>query len=141
DYLELSGARISMVGLDGGLGGAAIALPANANVLIQPSLGLPLAFVSGLVSTAIERLPGVTGPVTRDIISLPAGEAARLSFEVEVDTGGASLPTTALESYILIRGDDAYVVTFVTSADQVGADRRVFDGIIESLCFEACPEE
>ncbi len=141
DYLELSGARVSMVALELGLGGTASALPANANVLIQPSLGLPLSFVSGLVSSVIEQLPSVTGPVTRDIISLPAGEAARLRFEVEVDTGTISVPTTALESYILIRGEEAYVVTFVTSADQVAADQPVFDAIIRSLCFEACPEE
>jgi hypothetical protein len=140
DYLELTNARISMVALEGGLGGSA-GLPANANVLIQPSFGLTLPFVSSFVSSAIEQLPGVVGPVTRETVSLPGGEAARLRFEVQADVGGTALPTTALESYILIRGEEAYVVTFVTSADQLADDQPVFDGIIQSLCFEACPGE
>jgi hypothetical protein len=140
DYLQLSNARISMVALEGGLPGSG-GLPANANVLVQSSLGLPLSLVSSFVSSAIGQLPGVVGPVTRETVSLPGGEAARLRFEVQVDVEGTVLPTTALESYILIRGEEAYVVTFVTSADQLADDQPVFDGIIQSLCFEACPGE
>ncbi|MDQ3492189.1 MAG: hypothetical protein M3452_02870, partial [Chloroflexota bacterium] len=71
----------------------------------------------------------------------PAGEAARLRFQVQVDTGGTTVPTTALESYILIRGSEAYVITFVSAADRVGDDQPVFEEIIRSLCFDACPSE
>jgi len=141
DYLELTNARISMVALEGGLGGTGSALPANVNVLIQPSLGLSLSFVSSLVGSVIEELPGVTGPVTTENVSLPAGEAARLRFQVQVDTEGVTVPATALESYILIRGSEAYVITFVSAADQVGDDQPVFEEIIGSLCFDACPSE
>lgn len=136
-YLDLSGARISMITLDNDPEHAGPGIPPNANILVQSSLGLPLDFVAAGVAEVIGRLPGVTTDVTRERVSLPAGDAIRMTFEVS--TEGGTGPTGALVSYLIVRDGDAYVVTFVTLKEQLGRDGPVFDEMIRSLCFGTCP--
>lgn len=129
-YLEISAARVSMVALENDPAHSGGVIPANANVLVQPTFGFPDEFVAGVVASALGRLPGVVAPVTRESVALPAGPATRFRFDVTTSSGTGSLAT-----YLVIRGERAFLVTFVTAADQLARDEPAFQSIIGSFRF------
>lgn len=129
-YLQISGARVSMVALDNDPAHGGGSIPPNANVLVQPTFGFPDEFVVGVVSSALGRLPGVVAPPTRESVTLPAGPATRFRFDIR--TGGG---TGSLATYLLIRGGSAYLVTFVTVAEQLPRDEPIFQAVVNSFRF------
>jgi hypothetical protein len=136
-YLEVSGGRVSMVGLDTDPDHASGGIPPVANVLIQPNAGLTLDFSGFVVAQVLGQLPGVTGDVTRESVVLPAGEAIRLRYAIV--TAGGSGQTVALTTYLTMRGAEAFLFTFATPAEQEPRDSPVFDAMMQSVCFEDCP--
>ncbi len=134
-YLGTSGARVSMVGVDHDPAVAGGAIPPNANVLIQPSLSLPLDFVAGIVQPVIGQLPGVVGAVTRENVTLPGGESRRFTFQISATGADGTVSTATLQTYLLTHGPNAYLITFVTLADEAGRDDPIFDSIIGTFAF------
>lgn len=128
-YLEISGARVSMVALDNDPAHGGV-IPPNCNVLLQPTFGFPDEFVAGVVASALGRLPGVVAPVTRESVNLTAGPATRFRFDVRT-----AAETMSLATYLLIRGERAFLVTFVTAGDQPAGDEPAFQSIIGSFRF------
>jgi hypothetical protein len=128
--LDLTQARPSMAGaslrdLSGGV-------PPNVTVLIQPSGGLPVELVGPLVEQLVKRVPGLAGTPSRLSVSLPAGNAALIDYQVVPSSGG---PATSLRTYVLVRGNDTFLVTFTVAADRVPEQQPIFDGMIDSLRF------
>lgn len=136
-YLNVTGARVSLVAVDNDVSHYVDGLPPTANVLIQPSFGLSLSFVGSNVAQIIGGLPAVSGDVSREEVTLPAGPAMRLTFRVATD--GAAGPSAAVVSYLLVRGSSAYLYTLVAPESEAVRDTQVFEVMIRSLCFEACP--
>jgi hypothetical protein len=101
-------------------------------VLIQPSSGLPLGFVSPVAEQFIRRIPGVTGDVTKTNMTVPAGQTVRFDYTVQPASGGT--PVT-LQTYLFVQGSNSYLVTFAASSDVFPASQPAFDAIIQSLRF------
>ena len=124
-----------MVGLDTDPLRAGASIPPNANVLIQPTFFLPLDFVGGVVEGVIKQLPGVTGDVTKESITLPAGNAIRFTFQLVARPPRARhRPGTPPDVPVDARRQ-RYLVTFVTLSDQVARDTPAFDQIIDTFAL------
>lgn len=130
-YLDVSGAKVSLVGVDPALA-AGGGLPPSAIVLLQPTLGFSLDLVGGVVGGALGRVPGVVGGVQKLKVALPQGDAIRFTFDVQT---AAATGNIRLVQYLIVRGSQGYLVTFTTQASQIERDGPVFDRIIGSLTF------
>jgi hypothetical protein len=134
-YLDLSGARASIAALDTDPEHSDGGIPPNANVLIQPTGGLPLTLVAPVVNSAISQLPGVQQPITQESVALPAGDAVRFTFRVATTSTDGTASTGVLRTYLLTRGTNGFLVTFVTTEQQLARDEPTFDSIIGSFRF------
>lgn len=132
-YLGLTGGRgFSLLGLDLAPERLTGGLPPNVNVVVQPSLGLSLDFFAQITVGALQRLPGISGPVQQERVALPAGEAFKASYGVSAGPPGAEV-RTAVVHYLIVSGGRAYVVTFTTREEDLARDSPVFDAIVRSL--------
>ena len=130
NILNLTGARASMVG--GDLHDASVSVPPNVTVLIQPSGGLPLGLVGPVLEQVVARIPGITGGVARQQVTLPTGDAMRLDYQVQPAGGGAPI---SLQTYAIVRGSNTFLVTFSTTSDHFPDEQSTFDSMINSLQF------
>jgi hypothetical protein len=134
-YLDVTGAKVSLVGLDPA-GTAAGGLPAGAIVLLQPNpLGLSLDFLGGVVGVALGRVPGLVGGVQKEKVQIASGEAIRFTFDVGASGASGAPVTGRLVQYLVVRGRQGYIITFTTSSDHIARDGPLFDAIIASLTF------
>ena len=105
----------------------------NLNVIVVP-LGQEVAFDELRESTLaeVEALPTLTSEVTDERVELPAGDALRLTYRQQFDTGngGQEVATT---QYTFAAGDSAYVLTFTTLPGEEAAYRDVFRAAAESF--------
>ena len=116
--------------------GSITGLPPSTIVLLQPTFGFSLDFAGGVVATALGQVPGIVGPVERTKVSLPAGEAIRFSFEVQATAAAGQPPSNVrLVQYLLVRGNQGYLLTFTTLSSHLDRDLPVFDDIVQSLSF------
>jgi hypothetical protein len=130
DILNLTHARASMVG--GDLRDSSARVPPNVTVLIQPSAGLPLDLVGTVVEQLVNRVPGVTGSAAKAKVNLPSGDAIRLDYQVQPAGGGALI---TLRTFVIVKGDQTFLVTFTAGADLFPAQQPTFDEMVNSLRF------
>jgi hypothetical protein len=128
NILDLTHARASMVG--GDLRDASAAVPPNVTVLIQPSAGLPLGLVGTVVEQVVNRIPGITGSAGKATVSLPAGDAIRLDYQVRPSSGGAPI---SLRTFAVVSGSQTFLVTFGAGSDRFSNLQPTFDEMINSL--------
>jgi hypothetical protein len=101
-------------------------------VLIQPSAGLPLDLVGTVVEQLVNRIPGVTASATKAKVNLPSGDAIRMDYQVQPAGGGALI---SLRTFVIVKGDQTYLVTFTAGADLFSAQQPTFDEMVNSLRF------
>jgi hypothetical protein len=128
NILDLTGARPSMVG--GDLRDLSVGVPPNVTVIIQPTGG-PVDLVGTIVEQLIKRIPGVVGNTVREKLTLPSGDAIRITYQVQ--PGGGAL--TSLRTFVIVRGTQTFLVTFSASADRFPELESTFNGMIDSLRF------
>jgi hypothetical protein len=129
DILNLTRARASMVG--GDLRDSSARVPPNVTVLIQPSAGLPLDFAGTVVEQLVNRVPGVTASATKTKVNLPSGDAVRMDYQVQ-PAGGALI---SLRTFVIVKGDQTFLVTFTAGANLFSAQQPTFDEMVNSLRF------
>jgi len=130
NILDLTHARASMVG--GDLRDSSARVPPNVTVLIQPSAGLPLDLVGIVVEQLVNRVPGVTGTATKAKVNLPSGDAIRMDYQVQPAGGGGLI---SLRTFVIVKGDQTFLVTFTAGADLFSAQQPTFDEMVNSLRF------
>lgn len=73
--------------------------------------------------------------VSQERVTLPAGQAVRLSYEAYLPVADDQQVKQALIQYILIQDGNEYVLNFVTPVDQADAYGPIFEKIAESFKF------
>lgn len=82
----------------------------NVNILVVPSLGVSMDLLEQANVAQVKAI--ANSPVTSDRVTLPAGEALHLKY----DLASANLPTAAsIEQYVLLTDQQQYVVS-ITNA-------------------------
>ncbi len=105
----------------------------NVNIIKIP-LGAEVAldFYVDLNLGQLEGLSSVEKPVLHKRVKVMAGDAEQLRYGMTVNTPNGNL-TLALTQYLVIVGEDAYVITLTTSADQAEGYSAVFEQIGQSF--------
>jgi hypothetical protein len=106
----------------------------NANVVVH-NVGGGLSFEEYARESA-EATRGVrAGGVQRTLVRLPAGRAARLSYEYDLRQNGKTKRTVVLQ-YAFLRGGSEYVVTFSTLLSLRERYRTTFERAARSFRFD-----
>lgn len=85
------------------------------------------AFISQL-----ESLPNLVGAIDRQRVDLPAGQALRVSYRLELLTSGRTLTVSTLQ-YALVGKGLAFTLTYTTLPDQTNAYEDAFAQSAQSL--------
>jgi hypothetical protein len=106
----------------------------NVNVLVQ-ALGLEMSVdVFAQVSVAqLKNMDMVEGEVSQRRVNLAGGEGVELKYRWKLTTPIGEAITVAVTQYAVIRGEDAYVISFGTTADQAERYGGLFWGIAQSF--------
>lgn len=108
----------------------------NVNVIRVP---LPSGVsLDATVADTIKQLnsqPGVAKPISGERQMLAAGEAERLRYKLTMKSSTGQSALLAITQYLTVRGNDGYVVTLTTLADQEARYARTFEGIGQSFRF------
>jgi len=100
-------------------------------VIAQPTRQRPAHAVKSLVKQQISDLPGLTaGPFRNDVL-LPNAKGVRYEFSIDDPDMGE----LTVRAYLFRFGSDAYLVTFVATADGFEAAEAMFEAIAQSLRF------
>ena len=132
----LAAAGIKFYALDLSPEATAGGFPMSVNIVKQ-AMGMEVApdFMADIAAGQLESLESVKGDVTTREIDLPAGEAAQILYEMNM-----ALPTDgrldlAMVQYLLVRGEDVYVLSMGSSADDAERNLSFFDQIARSFRF------
>lgn len=106
----------------------------NLNVLHRSLVGnISLAeFGAGNVRE-LEKVKRVIKPVQVQVVQLPAGQALRLRYELELSSGDAQAPRASLTQFLLINGQEGYVLTFATTPALLEKYKPIFEQIGSSF--------
>ncbi len=77
------------------------------------------------------RMAQLIAPLQQAMVALPAGPALRLRYGLAVEGEGGH--TLSLTQFLLVRGQEGYVLTFATTPPQLEAYTPVFERIGRSL--------
>jgi hypothetical protein len=128
DVLDATDSRISAVAADPD-GGSSLA--PMLVVISQPTRERPAHAVKSLVKQQISDLPGLTaGPFRSDVL-LPNAKGVRYEFSIDDPDIGEVM----VRAYLFRFGSDAYLVTFVATADGFEDAEAMFEAIAQSLRF------
>ena len=128
EVLDATDSRISAVAADPDAGSALVPLLV---VIAQPTHERPAHAVKSLVKEQISGLPGLTAGPFRNDVPLPYAKGVRYEFSLD----DPDLGELMVRAYLFRFGSDAYLVTFVASADGFDAAEAVFEAIAQSLRF------
>ncbi len=104
----------------------------NMNIIVQPASTFDLALVDSSVRAELGAVSGI-GSIESKIVTLPAGEAIRFDYTLDVGSPGTSQATVKTTQYYVPLPAATLIVSF--SADQAGAAASAddFEAIIQSL--------
>jgi hypothetical protein len=100
-------------------------------VIAQPTRARPAHAVKSLVKQQISDLPGLTAGPFRNDVTLPNAKGVRYEFSID----DPDLGDLMVRAYLFRFGSDAYLVTFVATADGFEASEAMFEAIAQSLRF------
>jgi hypothetical protein len=89
----------------------------NANIIRQPSIGVGLDMIEQLSVNQLESLDMLGGrKVAHDRVTLPAGEAIHLRYQVAAKDASAADITATIVQYLIVHDDGQFILT-VTGPD------------------------
>jgi len=89
----------------------------NANIIRQPSVGVSLDLLEQLSVNQLESMDMLEGrKVGHDRVSLPAGDALHLRYEIGAKDASSADVTATIVQYLVVHGDGQYILT-VTGLD------------------------
>jgi hypothetical protein len=101
-------------------------------VQVAASTNVPLSLMEPLVTGLLDQAPGVTS-VTGKIVTLPAGQAIRVTYTVTTKTSTGQTVKLAGTDYVLISSKHTYTVTFLVSDAEASAGRSEAGTIMKSF--------
>jgi len=106
----------------------------NVNILKQP-LGaeVSLDFYVQVNVGQLENMANVVKPISHRRVNLVAGEGEKLWYRMNMTMPTGQVLTVAITQYLVIKGEDAYVVTLATTADQAPKCAPIFEKIGQSF--------
>ena len=127
---SLASSELRFLAFDLGAESLADGFPANLSVLRRP-VGAHMSLEEFGTSNVRElgRVAQVCGPVQRETVRLPAGEALRLRYQLSVDSREGSRFDRCLTQFLLVRGRQGYILTFST----VPAGQEKYEPIFEQI--------
>jgi len=125
---------IKFFGFDMTPGAITTGMATNVNVLVQ-ALGVEMSLdVFAQVSVAqLKNMDMVEGEVSQRRVNLAGGEGLELKYRWKLTTPLGETITVAVTQYAVIRGKDAYMISFGTAADQAERYGDLFWGIAQSF--------
>ncbi len=109
---------------------------ANINV-IKSALGgeVSLDAAAAAVFKQFEAMPSVERPIGHRRVQLKAGEAERFDYVLPMNVPGKGPERFAITSYVLIRRQDAYVITITANTGLVARYTPTFERVAHSFHF------
>jgi hypothetical protein len=109
----------------------------NVNVLryALPAGSRSLDAATAASLAQLEAIPGIAKPVSHERIKVPNGERERFRSKLTMSSPAGASVTTAMTQYLLVRGEDGYVVTLVTTAEEADQRFATFERIGRSFRF------
>jgi len=93
---------------------------------------VPLSLMEPLVTGLLDQAPGVSG-VAAKIVTLPAGQAIRVTYTLITTTSSGQSVKLAGTDYVLVSSKHTYTVTFLVSYADASAGRSKADSIMKSF--------
>ncbi len=81
----------------------------------------------------LEKIAQVSGQVEQEAVQLPAAGTLRLRYQLVLQGKSGDPLELSLTQYLLVKGANAYVLTFATTPSQAEAYRPIFERIGRSL--------
>jgi hypothetical protein len=127
-------------GLDLAPEATATGFATNVNILKQ-SLGaeVSLDFYVQVNVGQLEKMANVVKPVSHRRVNLVAGEGEELQYRMNMALPTGETIAVSITQYAVIKGQDAYVVTLATTADQAERYAPIFEKIGQSFQWTDTP--
>ncbi len=109
----------------------------NINIIVQPPTSIDLRTIQAAAQASLEALDAIRKPVKSSIVKLPAGEALKLEYVVDVAAAGAKPTAVAGTQYYIQLPKSTLIVSFSTDLAAQAAAATDFDAIAKSI--EAAP--
>jgi hypothetical protein len=130
----LSEQGIKFYAIDGASGSVADSFYTNVNVMHQvmpQTISLDFAVAQSL--PVVENQYHLSQPIKHRRVQLYAMEAEELRFTIPIVISGKQASQIAVTQYIILRGKDNYILTFMTSAKLDGKYAPVFEQIAKTF--------
>jgi hypothetical protein len=107
----------------------------NLNVVVAPT-GSGVSFDAFLEANIdqLRRTPGLGNTLRSEKISLPAGQAAKITSQLTVNSAGGQ-QTVAITQFLLVNEARGYIVSFSTLPSHVGSYSGLFQEIADTFRF------
>ena len=116
---------------------AATGFARNINIIVQPATTMDLATIQAAARASLEALAAIRKPVKSSIVKLPAGEALKLEYIVDVAVAGAKSTSVAGTQYYIQLPKSTLIVSFSSDLASQPSAATDFDTIAKSI--EAAP--
>jgi len=105
----------------------------NLNVVVEKvPEGVTAAVYANAAFSQLSRVSNVIRPIRRQEIKLPAGPSARLRYGLRFSLGGKQI-VVAITQYALVRGTQAFVVTYTTLPTRAAKLSTLFEASARSI--------
>jgi len=101
-------------------------------VQVAASQNVPLSLLEPLATGLLDQAPGVSG-VSGKIVSLPAGQAIRITYTLTTKTSTGKTVKLAGTDYVLETSKHLYTVTFLVSSAAASAGRADASTIMKTF--------
>lgn len=109
----------------------------NINIIVQPPTSMDLRTIQAAAQASLEALDAIRKPVKSSIVKLPAGEALKLEYVVDVAAAGAKPTAVAGTQYYIQLPKSTLIVSFSSDLASQPSAATDFDAIAKSI--EAAP--
>jgi hypothetical protein len=121
-------AGLKFLGLEKAQGGP------NVSVFRTPLKGeVSLDLAAAEMLKEYEAMPTLERPIGRKRVRLKAGEAERFDVVMPVGVPGKGRERLAVTSYVLVRGQALYILTFTAAVGEVARYRPTFERVADSF--------
>ncbi len=101
-------------------------------VQVAAPTNVPLSLMEPLVTGLLDQAPGVTG-VSGAIVTLPAGQAIRVTYTLTTKTSTGETVKLAGTDYVLASSKHTYTVTFLVSSADASSGRSAAGSIMKTF--------
>ncbi|MDI7274835.1 MAG: hypothetical protein QME94_02535, partial [Anaerolineae bacterium] len=77
----------------------------------------------------LERMARLATPVEQHMVQWPSGQALCLQYTLALDTPQGQLADLSLTQFLVVHGQDGYVLTFATTPGQLARYAPIFEQI------------